>query len=449
MSTSIHFSRPLGYVLTSVLALALAGCGGSDSNDAPANDSPNAAVYDGTGTEALGTYAGRVSAATGLYIDDHYAPVGLTQQVKLSMSGTNLILTNNNYLSSGATLAPDAATSTYKGTDTWTPTSGLLSGIVITEAWTLSFKDGGVVLNVTATTPGAAVGALTMAMSDNSYSHDDSQQDYFLGRITEVAGGDARFVDAMTELDIYDNSPGTYGYWYMDATWNFSDDYYFDAFVRDGDTLTAGGFSASTGYVGNEKIDNFAIITVKLDAMGRPKSTEVTVSDFDNKDFSAATDVEPASFTVKSNDHHNYDSPSFYDIMYPSGSQRNLTVVSVSGTNLQTKFGIAGTVKVGAFREYSDYFYLDSATTNNLYLYGGYVSPTERRAVIWDGRYNDYKNAVLAYDLDGMVTTQERWTVDLIYNTSHVATGGTVKLEIYDAADALTTTENMTFSIAP
>ena len=453
MSTSIHFSRPLGYVLTSVLALALAGCGGSGSNDAPANDSPNAAAYDGSGTEALGSYVGRVSAASGLYIDDHYAPVGLTQRITLSMSGTNLRLSNDNYLSGGVTLVPDPATSTYKNTAafTYSPSEGALDPQTISEMWVLSFKDGGVQLHVTATAtgPGSVVGALTVTMSDNSYSYDSSQQDYFLGRITESTG-DSRFVDGVSRLNIYDNSPGTDGYWIMDGTRNRKDYYYFDAFIRDGDTLTAGGFTNSgyTGNVSNEKIDNFALITVKLDAMGRPKSTEVTVNDYDNKDFDGFTDVEPASFSVKSDDLHDYDG-GFYDSMYPTGSPRDLTVVSVSGTQLQTKFGIAGTIKTGWFREDSDRVNLDVASSPYVYINGGYLSPTERRAVLWDGRYNDYRNAATSYDLDGLVTTQERWTIDITYNTSHVATGGTVKLEIYDAADALTTTENMTFSIAP
>ena len=457
MSTSFHFSRPLGYVLTSVLALALAGCGGSNSNDAPANDSPNAAVYDGSGTEALGSYVGRVSAASGLYVDDHYAPVGLTQRITLSMSGTNLRLSNDNYLSGGVTLVPDPETSTYKNTAafTYSPTEGALDLQTISEMWVLSFKDGGVQLHVTATAtgPGSVVGALTVTMSDNSYSYDSSQRKYFLGRITESTG-DSRFVGGVSQLTILDNSPGTRAFWFMDATRNKGDGYYFDAFIRDGDTLTAGGFidSGYTGSVSNEKIDNFALITVKLDAMGRPKSTEVTVSDYDNKDFDGFTDVEPASFSVKSDDLHDYDGAFytlFYNIMYPAGGPRNLTVVSVSGTQLQTKFGIAGTVRTGWFREDSDRVYLDVPTAPSVYINGGYVSPTERRAVLWDGRYNDYKNAATSYDLDGLVTTQERWTIDITYNTSHVATGGTVKLEIYDAADALTTTENMTFSIAP
>jgi hypothetical protein len=36
-----------------------------------------------------------------------------------------------------------------------------------------------------------------------------------------------------------------------------------------------------------------------------------------------------------------------------------------------------------------------------------------------------------------------------MYNTSHVATNGTVKLEVYDVNDVLTSTEDMTFTIAP
>ena len=452
---SIPFSQPkfVATVVGSLLALALAGCGNSDSSDQP----QAATKYNGSGTEALGTYDARVTKSTGLYDTGHYAPKGLTQQFELVMNGTTLTLYTGHlsgggvgYMSSGVKMSPNPANGTYQGTASWTPSvavGGMLVGQKITETWTMSFSGDKVILTVAGTTnTGSSIGTLTQELSEASYSYDSSVVSYYLGNITSDTG-DKRFVGTTPSLYLQDNSPGTYGHWTTDYSYNGDEYFYFDSFIKNGNTLIAGGFVANTGDLSDEYVDRFATITVQLNSLGRPTSASVAVQDFDHVDDDGLIDNEPSSYTTNADSFHDYNT--FFEATYPMAAAKTLHVVTVTpGGLLEQKFGIAGHDNVNWYRDQGDYVYLDNAGALNTYIHAGYVSKTQRHAVLWDKRYNDYFNTSTDYELDSSDTTNERMTIDITYTALGVATGGTVMLQVYDSVSGkLLSTENMAFTV--
>ncbi len=440
MLSSFAPSISVKAVVGSMLVLALAGCGQDASTTAPA-PSP----YNGTGTEALGSYNARATASTGLYDVGHYLPVGLTHRVRLFTNGSTLTLQANGNIA----LGPNPANGTYRGTTTWTPTEGMLSGLPLHETWTLAFSGDHVVLTVAgATTDGAVTGTVTLELSDASYSFDSSVYSFFLGSITDESGDD-RFVGSVSSLFLYDGNPGTTGRWTADYATIGIDQFVFDAFIKDGNTLKAGGFPPSAGYLSNEELDRFATITVTLDSLERPESATVTVQDFDLVDNDGLIDIEPATYTVTS---RNFITPAALFTLYPLAAPATLHVTAVTaGGLLESYFGAVGHDNVGWFHSVGLYAYLDKP--NNSIHAGGAVSPTQRHAVLWDKHFTDYYNAESPYELDNSRTTNERLTIDITYSglgAANLATGGTVMLEVFDSVtDSLLATESMTFTVVP
>ncbi len=427
----------LGLVALAGVSLALGGCGSGSGGGG--GSSSGALKFDGTGTETPeGYWVAEVISASGLYATNHYAIPGYTQHVYVAPSGGDVDF-------EGMTLVADPASKTYMGTNSYSLTDGALDAATINEDVTMSFAGGSVILTVSGTS-GTETGTFKVKLHPIVGSGAfDQGWNYFYGRTTKFSGGNSKVTSKYVgetvalELDDWSNSPnlGTYGYVYMDATYNWNDGIYIDAMYLDGTTLKGGGYSYeyvddTYGDIGDAP-GAFATVAIELGASGLPQSTSYTYRNYEtSQTISAAA--------------NNFKSEAQMAALFPSVSNYDLTVSTVTaGGVLEGAFGVATTSIADTVHVYGYYMYLGAMGFPS----GGYVSSTQRRFEFWDGRYYEYNlGGEAGYELDGDTSTPERyvWTID--FNASGVPTGGSLSLAIYDASFNLTSTENMTFTIS-
>ncbi len=423
----------LGLAALAGISLALGGCGGGGGG----GGSSSAISFDGSGTEASeGYWVIEVTSATGLYATDHYAIPGWTQHIYVSPTATGVDV-------DGLNLVADPATKTYVGTNSYSLTDGALDAATINEDVTMSFAGGSVYITMSGTS-GTATGSYKVKLhpifgADNF----DQGNNYFYGETTQFSGGNSKvtskYVGETHVLELGNWSPvGTYGYIYLDATYNWSDSIYIDAMYLDGTTLKGGGYydgsyiNDSNGGLGDAP-GGFAKVTIQLGNSGLPQSTSFTY-----RDYEANQTISGAANNFKSENQLN----SIFT--YTSGYELTVDTVTAGGV-LQTAFGIPTTVNTDRFASYGYYAYV----SNMGYFYGTMDSPTKRTFELWDGRYyEDTPAGEAGYELDGISTTPERYVWTVNYDADGVPTGGSVSLKVYDASFNQTATESMTFTIS-
>lgn len=431
------------YLCATMAALALAGCGSDDGSSSGGSGKSSSSTvqpsFNGTGTEVEGYFTFKVTAASGIFQDQYYAPKGYTGQVELYDNGDGSITLRRGDVGMGSwrniTLDADTATKTYQGSVTYVISQGGdYDGEDIDEVWTLNFN--GAIANLTVTggidddnddgTPPIATGSLTMNLQV-PYSFDDNQESYFYGKVTSFSS-DSRYVGQTGVAELYDWGPGTYLYYYWDGGYNWNDSLYLDGMWKEGNTLTGGGYyDGSYG----DWMSKFGTVSIQLDTAGKPVSSSAKVWD-------TATD---AATTMT---HANYKSEGAIDQFIDDDSNyHDLIVTSVTaGGTLESVFGVAGTINEDEFYSHGGHLHTNLFPGN----VNGYRDGNSYAWVLWDEPYYVAESST-PYDMDNdSGAAYERISVKLTVS-NRFFTGGTATFRTYDpTTGALIASESMSFT---
>lgn len=338
-------------------ALTIAGCdsSGGDSGSSAANQP----AFDGSAAEFSGYFTYLTSASSGLYQDAWYCPKGLTGNVWIDQNDIGVLrvrfYSNGSVAYRNVYLTADPATKTYVGTSTYNDTSnGAYSGKWIDETWTLSFAgpiatlsvDGQVDENNTNDYSSGVVGKATLPLNAPA-SANEFDDSYFYGKQTTFSS-DSRYVGQTTALELDSWDPGWYGSIWIDGTYNWNDEFYFDAVVRNGNQIIAGGFYNGSYGDNSDWTEAFFTVAITLDSAGQPVSSSMRIVDIDDDTDDGSTEGrtttvstvnyinEQAMYNTVSNTSGTYQYDITVDSVSSSGSLNLLATEDLNGDYIRT-----------------------------------------------------------------------------------------------------------------